>query len=95
MWEKICEKMQIWLVNLKVIRFSGFIIYWRFGEKWNNYLNRDAIIHAATILELKQTWVVGLRTSRAVLTRACASRRFNLRERRIDLFSGRVIVFCW
>ena len=37
---------------------------------------------------------IALRTSRAVLTRACASRRVDLRERRIDLFSGRVIVFC-
>ena len=38
---------------------------------------------------------IALLISRAVLTRACASRRVDLGERRIDLFSGRVIVFCW
>ena len=36
-----------------------------------------------------------LRTSRAVLTRAWASRRVDLRERRVDLLSKRVIIFCW
>ena len=34
---------------------------------------------------------IALRTSRAVLTRAWASRRFDLRERRFDLFSKQVI----
>ena len=36
-----------------------------------------------------------LRTYRAVLTRAWASRRVDLRERRVDSFSKRVIIFCW
>ena len=38
---------------------------------------------------------IALRTSRAVLTRALASRRVDLRERRVDSFSKRVIIFCW
>ena len=38
---------------------------------------------------------IALWTSHAVLTRAWASRRVDLRERRIDLFSKRVITFCW
>ena len=38
---------------------------------------------------------IALRTSRAVLTRAWASRRVDLRKRRVDLFSKRVITFCW
>ena len=38
---------------------------------------------------------IALRTYRAVLTRAWASRRVDLRERRIDWFSKRVIIFCW
>ena len=38
---------------------------------------------------------IALRTSCTVLMRAWASRRVDLRERRIDLFSERVIVFCW
>ena len=38
---------------------------------------------------------IALRTSRAVLTRAWALRRIDLRERRVDSFSKRVIIFCW
>ena len=38
---------------------------------------------------------IALRTSRAVLTRAWASRRVDLRERRVDLCSKLVIIFCW
>ena len=38
---------------------------------------------------------IALRTSRAVLTRAWASRRVNLRELRVDSFSKWVIIFCW
>ena len=38
---------------------------------------------------------IALRTSRAVLMRAWASRRVDLRELRVDLFSKRVITFCW
>ena len=38
---------------------------------------------------------IALRTSRAVLTRAWASRRVDLRERWVDSFSKRVIIFCW
>ena len=38
---------------------------------------------------------IALRTSRAVVTRAWASRRVDLRERRVDSFSKRVIIFCW
>ena len=38
---------------------------------------------------------IALRTSRAVLTRAWAWRRVDLRERRVDLFSKRVIICCW
>ena len=38
---------------------------------------------------------IALRTSRAVLTRAWASRRVDLRERWVDLFSKRVMIFCW
>ena len=38
---------------------------------------------------------IALRTSRAVLTRAWASRRVDLRERKVDSFSKRVIIFCW
>ena len=37
---------------------------------------------------------IALRTSRAVLTQAWASRRVDLRERRVDSFSKRVIIFC-
>ena len=37
---------------------------------------------------------IALRTPQAVLTRACASRRVDLRERRVDLFSKWVILFC-
>ena len=38
---------------------------------------------------------IALRTSRAVLTRVWASRGVDLHERRVDLFSKRVITFCW
>ena len=38
---------------------------------------------------------IALRTSRAVLTRAWASHRVDLRQRRVDSFSKRVIIFCW
>ena len=38
---------------------------------------------------------IALRTSCAVLTRAWASRRVDLRKRRVDSFSKRVIIFCW
>ena len=38
---------------------------------------------------------IALRTSRTALTRAWASRRVVLRKRRVDLFSKRVIIFCW
>ena len=38
---------------------------------------------------------IALRTSRAVLTRAWASRRVGLHERRVDSFSKWVIIFCW
>ena len=38
---------------------------------------------------------IALRTSCAVLTRAWASRRVNLRERRVGLFFKRVIIFFW
>ena len=38
---------------------------------------------------------IALRTSSAVLTRARALRRVDLRERRVDSFSKRVIIFCW
>ena len=38
---------------------------------------------------------IALRTSRAVLTRAWASRRVDLRERKVDSFSKRVIIFWW
>ena len=38
---------------------------------------------------------IALPASRAVLTRAWASRRVDLRERRVDLFSKQVIIFCW
>ena len=38
---------------------------------------------------------IALRTSHAVLTRAWALRRVYLRERTVDLFSKRVIIFCW
>ena len=37
---------------------------------------------------------IALRISRAVLTQACASRRADLRERKVDSFSERVIIFC-
>ena len=36
---------------------------------------------------------IALRTSQAVLTRA--SRRVDLRERRVDSIFKRVIIFCW
>ena len=38
---------------------------------------------------------IALRISRAVVTRAWASRRVDLRERKVDSFSKRVIMFCW
>ena len=38
---------------------------------------------------------IALRTSRAVLARTWASRRVDLRERRVDLFFKWVIIFCW
>ena len=38
---------------------------------------------------------IALWTSRAMLMRAWASRRVDLRECRVDLFSKRVIIFCW
>ena len=38
---------------------------------------------------------IKLRTSRAVLTRAWASRRVDLCECRVDSFSKRIIIFCW
>ena len=38
---------------------------------------------------------IALRTSRVVLTRAWASRKVDLRERRVDSFSKRVIICCW
>ena len=38
---------------------------------------------------------IALRTSLAVLTWAWASRRVDLRERRVDSFSKRVIIICW
>ena len=38
---------------------------------------------------------IALQTSRAVLTRAWASCRVDLRERRVDLFSKRVTIFYW
>ena len=49
----------------------------------------------AKVARLHYFCTIALRTSRAVLTRAYASRRVDLHERRIDLFSERVIVFCW
>ena len=49
------------------------------------------------ILGLKVRFLlwIALRTSRAVLTRAWASRRVDLRERMVDSFSNRVIIFWW
>ena len=38
---------------------------------------------------------IALQTPRAVLTRAWASRRVDLRERRVDSYSTQVITFCW
>ena len=38
---------------------------------------------------------IALRTSHGVLTRAWASRRVDLRERRVDSISKRVVIFCW
>ena len=47
----------------------------------------------AKVVRVHYFCTIALRTYRAVLTRA--SRRVDLRERRVDSFSKRVIIFCW
>ena len=49
----------------------------------------------AKVARMHYFCTIALRTSRAVLTRAWASRRVDLRERRVDSFSKQVIIFCW
>ena len=48
----------------------------------------------AKVVRVHYFCTIALRTSRAVLTRAWASRRVYLHKRRVDLFSKRVITFC-
>ena len=49
----------------------------------------------AKVVRVHYFCTIALRASRAVLTWAWASRKVGLRERRVDIFSKRVIIFCW
>ena len=49
----------------------------------------------AKVAGMHYFFTIAIRTSRAVLTRAWASRRVDLREHRVNLFHKRVILCCW
>ena len=88
------------VVNLSIISFIHWCILIYIHTLRVHYAHTAANLNSgyskyAKVARVHYFCTIALRTCRAVLTRAWASRTVDLRERRVDLFSKRVVIFCW